>query len=138
MVFLSFSRVSIVQRSLLATYFFSLAYCLVWVPWSITSSDQYGTDHQRLGYGWLWAGPQSQHSSSSPPQTGTAQTAFSDIDDFVANDPAPQQWDASFRYAIPDTILVVYRIVAITALMGAAFVLAGIQKRTSVSGNNLT
>jgi hypothetical protein len=59
------------QRMIAAIYFLSLAYCCVWVPWSV--------DHQRLGYGWVWAGPRYPH---LPPQTsadhisGETGTAF--------------------------------------------------------------
>jgi hypothetical protein len=26
----------------------------LWVPWVIVTSDQYGSQRERFGYGWLW------------------------------------------------------------------------------------
>lgn len=45
------------QRIVLALYLVALAYCFVWIPWSVSTSGRYGTDHERLGYGWVRAGP---------------------------------------------------------------------------------
>jgi hypothetical protein len=67
-----------------------------------------------------------------PAQTGMAQTTFSDVDDFSANDAAQKQWDTSSSYAVPDTILIAFRIIALTTLAGAAYVLVGISKRESI------
>jgi hypothetical protein len=152
-------RPSRLQRIVLAIYFLSLAYCFVWVPWSITSSDRYGTDHERLGYGWIWAGPRLQFHSSEKVSlehptavTGTAnlkdfvpeQTSkqpanaqeFSDVDAFVAAQtqgyPSEQeQWEARAKYAFPDMTILAFRIIAATTITGAAFLLAGIAKNSA-------
>jgi hypothetical protein len=124
--------VSNVKRVILGIYFLSIAYCVVWIPWSITTTDRYGTERQRLGYGWLWGGPryprQGQYSVREIDKPPNTKPMFADVDDFVAEAAAREQWDATSRYAIPDVILVAFRIIAVTAVAGAAFILAGIAK----------
>jgi hypothetical protein len=46
------------QRIIFSLYLLSLAYCFSWVPWLATRSSRYGTEAQRFGYGWVWAGPE--------------------------------------------------------------------------------
>ena len=41
------------QRIVLIVYFLLLAYCCVWIPWHVIM----GEDNIRLGYGWVWSGP---------------------------------------------------------------------------------
>ncbi|MGC1646690.1 MAG: hypothetical protein WA741_12735, partial [Candidatus Sulfotelmatobacter sp.] len=111
----------------------TLAYCFVWIPWSVTNSDRYGTNHQRLGYGWLWAGP--RHPAwPNPKQQG--QFSLSDLD------PAPpdcssvgdskgqqsERWDAASRRALPDTTLVAFRVIAISLVAASALPLVGFRK----------
>jgi hypothetical protein len=122
-----------VQRSVLVTYCLSLAYCCVWVPWSVTSSDRYGTDHQRLGYGWVWAGPQypSSLAKINPPRHAERPSEtpdFPDVDEFVADQAQQHQWDAMSRYAVPDTMLMVLRAISLTLVSAAAFLLTGIRR----------
>ena len=118
-----------VQRVVLVIYCLGLAYCCIWFPWCIKSSDRYGTDRQRLGYGWLWAGPQYRSSLVNPPKqpkrsAGTPD--FSDVDEFVADQKQRQQWDAVSPYALPDMHLLLLRIVALSAMTGALFIIAGL------------
>jgi hypothetical protein len=72
-------RVNKAQRIVLALYLLFIAYCFVWIPWSVTTTGRYGADHQRLGYGWVWAGPR-----FSPSTTSDAKD-FSNVDQFVAD-----------------------------------------------------
>jgi hypothetical protein len=114
-----------VKRVVLGIYLLSVAYCVVWIPWSVTTSGRYGTDHQRLGYGWVWAGPQYPR---SPGQNSAGRYGFADVDGFIAEDATRSQWDATSQYAVPDTMLIAFRIIAATAVAGAAFILAGISR----------
>jgi hypothetical protein len=72
-------------RVLLAifTYFLVVAYCCIWVPWSVTSLDRYGTEHERPGYGWIWAGPRYPRSEANASSSGT-KADFTDIEDFAS------------------------------------------------------
>jgi hypothetical protein len=49
------------QRVTLTLCCLLVVYCCVWVPWhrhiSATHEVWYADDFRRLGYGWLWAGP---------------------------------------------------------------------------------
>jgi hypothetical protein len=101
-----------IQRVVLALYFVSLAYCFVWIPWSAGS--------ERLGYGWVWAGPRFSPSPARDVKD------FSDVDQFVAEANAHSRISAS---AMPDTLIILFRVIATTAIAGAVFLLVGIAKR---------
>jgi len=116
MLFPSSLRVSKLQRIVLAIYLLSLAYCFVWIPWSA------GPEH--LGYGWVWAGPR-----FSPSASGDVKD-FSDVDQFVAEANAQARISASAK---PDTLIILFRVIAATAVAGAALVLAGIVKHPATS-----
>ena len=49
------------QRVVIVVYLLAVAYCFLWVPWCIhwhVPSDSYKPPAlERVGYGWLWAGP---------------------------------------------------------------------------------
>jgi hypothetical protein len=47
------------QRIILIVYCVLLLYCCLWIPWHIHvyASDYRHFPDQRVGYGWLWAGP---------------------------------------------------------------------------------
>src|ERR1035438_5875726 len=80
------------QRVVLILYCLMLAYCCLWIPWSVT----YGFEERKTSkvvYSFLWAAPN-----------------------------LGRYWGTA---AIPDMRLVALRILAITALAGAAIILAG-------------
>lgn len=123
------------QRVLLALYFFSLAYSFVWIPWSVTSSNRYGTSHQRLGYGWLWAGPRHPvWSKPTPKQQGQfsrcdldpAPPNCSDVEDFEAEQ--AERWDAVSRQALPDITIVAFRVLAVSLIAAGILPLTGFRK----------
>jgi hypothetical protein len=91
------------QRIVLFAYFVVLLYCFVWIPWRIqvhAPDRRYGPmGYQRVGYGWLWAGPRN------------------------AGD------DSEVRFANPDTPLISLRIAAITVAGAAAILIAGLNAR---------
>jgi hypothetical protein len=125
-----------VQRIVLALYFLSLAYCFVWIPWSVTSSDRYGTSHQRLGYGWLWAGPRhpvwpKQQGQFSLCDLDPAPPNCSDVEDF--NTKQAERWDAVSRQALPDVTLITFRIIAISLIACSALVMSGFRKKSAES-----
>src|SRR5450755_705303 len=95
------------HRIVLVSYCLLLAYCCVWIPWCIPRHD---STCERVGYGWLWAGP----------------AIKGDVFDQVFPDPHPQ-WDR----AIPDLELMALRILAASAVSGAAFLLAGMRKSSA-------
>lgn len=91
------------QRIVLVFYCLLIAYCCVWIPWHVP--NRAATTYERAGYGWLWAGP-------SPK---------GDIFDQIAADPNMQR-------AVPDLELMGFRLLAVSAVSGAAFLFAGILK----------
>jgi hypothetical protein len=123
------------QRIVVAIYFLSLAYCFVWVPWSVTSSTRYGIDRQRLGYGWVWAGPRYHHPPVKQSETTEQVFNFSDIDSFLgtetAEEAAQRQWDETSSYAVPDLLLIPFRLTAFTATAAAMFLLASLAKKSA-------
>lgn len=86
------------QRIVVIVYCLLLAYCCLWVPWRI-ADVQANPQYLRIGYGWLWAGP-------------TSDSRF--LDQGVVG--------------APDLPLIALRIVAATAISGAAFLGAGLFK----------
>ena len=84
------------QRIVLVIYCLLLVYCCLWIPFHVQTYRQGvgSTGYYRMGYAWLWIGPD--------------------------------------RYATPDGPLIVLRLVGATALSSAAFLLAGIGKKSAV------
>jgi len=80
------------QRIVLTFYCLLVVYCCVWVPWHVVQKSGEGLPTFRAGYGWLWKGP---------PDLGA--------------------W-ATSAYATPDLSIIGLRLLAVTALAGAAFV----------------
>jgi len=118
------------QRIASVVYCLGVAYCFVWIPWSVTSSDRYVTSHQRLGYGWIWAGPQypEQSAQINRPQhlgTTTGTASLSDVQEFTPH----YEWDVTSAYARPDFPLIALRLVALTLIFVAAFLLSGFKPR---------
>ena len=122
------------QRIILVIYCLSLAYCFVWIPWSVTTSDRFGTSRQRLGYGWVWAGPRYPdesayvgHIKANADGTGTA--TLSDIEDPDEH----SNWDVASSYARPDLPLIAFRLTAATAITAAVLFIAGLWKSATLS-----
>jgi hypothetical protein len=121
------------RRIVLALYFLALAYCFVWIPWSVTNSDRYGTSHQRLGYGWLWAGPRhpawsnpKQHGQFSLCDLDPATPDCSSVGDFKGQQ--SERWDAASRQAFPDVTLIAFRVIAISLIFASTLALVGFRK----------
>jgi hypothetical protein len=85
------------RRIVVILYCLLVAYCLIWIPWCIPHRNQ---QCQRVGYGWLWAGP----AMGSPSQYG-----------FVPDNDPP--WEL----ARPDREIIVMRLIAATVVCGAVF-----------------
>ena len=132
------------KRIILAVYCLALACCCVWVPWSITSSDKYETSHERLGYGWVWAGPryprwmrqQGQYSpkdvdpvadNKSSSEQKPVTPDFSDIDQFVATESkeeaARDRWDTRTPLAAPDLRVIAFQVIAVSLVAVAGIFL---------------
>jgi hypothetical protein len=133
------------HRIVLALYFLAVAYCFVWIPWSVTSSNRYGTNHERLGYGWVWAGPQYPTWSKprqqgqfsvrdlDPPPGTKATTDVSDVDDFAAQQSEQRGWDAASRHAVPDMTLVAFRVIAISLIAAGTLSLSAFRKKSAAA-----
>jgi hypothetical protein len=101
------------RRVLLATYCLLLAYCFLRVPWSISYRNSIS---QRVGYGWIWAGP--DHNDK-----------HGDIfDQVAAKDYASS---VPWERARPDVELIAMRLIALTAVCGASFVLTAFVEQRS-------
>ena len=116
------------QRVVLVLYCFALAYCCAWIPWKGTN-DLGG---QRMGYGWAWAGPRypkppAPLAVAAEPQVKTDQPVASyessEVEEYDPVGDQRREWDSVSRFAIPDLALFSFRIIAATALAGAAFIL---------------
>ena len=91
------ATMNLAQRIVLVIYCLLLVYCCLWIPFHMQTYRQGvgSTGYYRMGYAWLWIGPD--------------------------------------RYATPDGPLILLRLVAATALSSAAFLLAGIDKKSVVT-----
>jgi hypothetical protein len=91
----------------LTLYCILLLYCCLWIPWRV--QWQYPTDvthlagPYRVGYGWLWAGPDIFHGYPR----GDMNT-----------------------YATPDIPVILLRFLAATSIGAAAMLAAGVGTRT--------
>jgi hypothetical protein len=105
------------QRIVLIVYCILWAYCCLWVPWRVPISTH--NRYERAGYGWLWAGPyRSAPIVYDPPQESVKGWQVSREED--ARPPA--------RTAVLDVPLIGMRLLAATAIGGAAFLIAGMLK----------
>ena len=88
---------NLAQRVVLVISCLLLLYCCLWIPFHMQTYRQGvgSTGYYRMGYAWLWIGPD--------------------------------------RYATPDGPLILLRLFAATALSSAAFLLAGIGKKSAVT-----
>lgn len=98
------------QRIVVIVYCLLLVYCCLWIPWHIPYRNSLP---QRVGYGWLWAGP--ALASLPAPPSG-----------FRLDYEPP--WDR----ARPDMELIALRLLAVTAISGAAFLVAGMLKSAAI------
>jgi hypothetical protein len=103
------------QKIVLAAYCLLFAYCCLWIPWCISNRN---VTCERVGFGWLWAGP------------GPALRR--DIFDRITEAPIPPpprgftlDSERTWERARPDLELIAFRLAAATAISGAAFLLAG-------------
>jgi hypothetical protein len=91
------------QRVVVILYCIVLLYCSVWVPWHVQwhyPADFSRPMNERVGYGWLWAGPQS-----------------GGLHGFDAIN------------ATPDFGVIALRVVAVTVAAAASFMLAGLTRK---------
>lgn len=112
-------------------YCLLFAYCLLWVPWCVTRPAVRSQHRvERLGYGWLWAGPYKEplHIVSTEPDTG--QPAVESNVPYTAFGQASRSSvpDES-EYARPDFDLIAMRLVAVTAIFIAVSLLTGVKRR---------
>jgi hypothetical protein len=101
------------QRIVLVLYCLLLAYCCLWVPWRIPFRNSLP---ERVGYGWLWAGPAEGHGNVHVPPPPSGFTI----------DPEPR-WER----ARPDLELIAFRLVAVTSIAAAGFLLSGMLRKPS-------
>jgi len=121
------------KRLVCTGYLLCVAYCCAWIPWCLVTNTRDGHDRARLGYGWIWAGPQYPDSSITinwrslrRKDTGTAR--LSDIEEADR-----ENWDSMSRYAVPDAAILALRIATLTLLFLATVTLAGITQRSGTS-----
>lgn len=117
-------------RVIAVCYCLLLVYCLVWIPWcgSYHVSGAYrGHTYYRLGYGWLWAGPQTVVQEPDPstltsPSAGNTNRASGF--NVVGEESMHTVVQSGLTYAEPDLRVIVLRITAASALAAAAFFMA--------------
>ena len=108
------------QRVVLAAYCLLIFYCSVWVPWCVSGKRSYESYHERVGYGWLWAGPHRDATIAFPSKTDP-DTTYEEVDARTRGDEDT---------AMPDLPLVGLRFLAVTALAVAAFLIVGVVRPT--------
>jgi hypothetical protein len=95
------------QRIVLILYCLLLAYCCLWIPWHIQlhlPSDSYRPSaYVRVGYGWLWVGPNNPDALNPYPSADAA----------------------------PDLPLLQLRIVALSSIAAAGFLLSGVLAKSA-------
>jgi hypothetical protein len=103
------------QRFVLIVYCAFIAYCSVWIPWRINYPEG---AHERVGYGWVWAGPH-----RSPPVVYKPPIETPDGLKILTEEDTQSSWrDLN---AEPDLLLIVLRLVAVTAILATVFLLVG-------------
>ncbi|MGA7768976.1 MAG: hypothetical protein WCA27_22470 [Candidatus Sulfotelmatobacter sp.] len=125
------------QRVVSIFFCLLIAYCCAWIPWCI---PQRNSSCKRVGYGWIWAGPAwdkprqqvlPTDASITPPSAGVAPdrippppkgfTLEGEAGTAIP-DPDPS------HVARPDMELMGLRLLAGFAVLGAAFLIAGMFK----------
>jgi hypothetical protein len=110
------------QRIVLIVYCLLLVYCCLWIPWHV----RHRLTDRRTGYGWLWTGPKVERveTQSNP---GTAN--LSDIDEAATARMSSSQRKPTTSYydseSTPDLPLILLRLIVVTAIGAAAFLLSG-------------
>jgi hypothetical protein len=112
------------QRIIIAVYLLFVALSLMWVPWRLPDPEM----PQKLGYGFLWAGP--YHPKITVPQaTATTQNtdppvpegySVADIFDIVAEEHREDM------YAAPDYPRIALRLAILTCLAGSALLFSSL------------
>jgi hypothetical protein len=100
------------QRVVLIVYFFLLAYCCTWIPWRVT---------------YVYESQSSVGSETSNPYQGEKIVHSRSVYSFVWNAPS----DKTRWIPAPAIDLILLRIVAVTAISGAAFFLVGLWKSSA-------
>ena len=105
------------QRLVLILYCLLLVYCCVWIPWCISNRN---VVCERVGYGWLWAGP-SQNATIFDRIVEATEAPIPPPPPGITLDNPEQTWER----ARPDLELMALRLLAATLICGAAFLMAG-------------
>lgn len=111
------------QRITLIAYCSLFAYCCLWIPWHVKLRYPPGP-YERVGYGWVWAGPYRSAPIVHDPPIKTSE-GFQVLSE---EDPRSRWADLT---AEPDLPLMALRFAAATALSAAAFLFAGLWKAVS-------
>jgi hypothetical protein len=107
------------KQVVLSVYCLTLVYCFLWIPWCISNRH---VTCERVGYGWLWAGP-----------TSGKQESKINWHEYANSIPDPPRGftidrEPTWENARPDLELMDMRLLAASAVFGAAFLLAGVFK----------
>lgn len=129
-----------VQRVVIACYCTLLVYCLVWIPWCVVLYGSARLPHppvcQRVGYGWLWAGP-SQHSHVGDIFDRLAETSVPAPPAGVTLDPVIVIENPDPNHvARPDMELIALRLLAATLIFAVAMLLAGLRNKVADAGDH--
>lgn len=112
---------NLAQRIILITYCILIAYCSLWIPWRLKLRVPEGA-HERVGYGWVWAGPY-----RSAPIVYDPPIRLSNGTEILGEEDLRSSW--TDLTAEPDFALLVLRFLAATALSSTAFLSAGLLRR---------
>ncbi len=115
------------QRVILALYCLLIAYCIVWVPWCIEhrSPRQVDPTKERVGYGWLWGGPNVIDLSAGLVPNTDPYAKYGGSEITVSPSELTPVPSVHTEYARPDFTLIAMRLIAVTAFCIAATLLAG-------------
>jgi hypothetical protein len=105
------------QRIVLVLYCLLLTYCAAWIPWCVRPNYPH-RQYERVGYGWLWAGPY----RTAPVVYNPPIKAPDGMTILGEEDLRSSGEDVT---AMPDWPLIAMRVLAGSGLFAVAFLLAG-------------
>jgi hypothetical protein len=111
------------QRIVAVIYCLLVVYCCIWIPWHVEfqPATRAGYKNERVGYGWLWAGPYRRPAIVyNPPKATDDNWELVGVEEERSKYPSP--------LASPDLPLIQLRLVASTAIGLAVFLLFGLWK----------
>jgi len=115
------------HRTIFIADWFLGAYGCIWIPWPVELGSPQGA-YERIGYGWVWAGPYRSASIVYDPATKASEGW-----QILSEEDSRSSW--ADLTAEPNPPLMALRFIAATAFAAAAFLSAGLLKAVKVGSD---